>query len=906
MNWDSLLEIIRSEGAVATKKAVLALTDAERRALAPRVSALARASSRWWDEDNEFYKVYERSRRGDLTAATAVATAGVLPASKLPGVLRRIEISTSSGTVQSTVVGWVLEMLESRDLADSPKLAAELAGRVRDSDVFGGGWFFELALRLARRNPAEPPVHPAFMRLWLREEDRVRKDVRAHPGWAALVLQVLNVRGTGQMLDQDRLRDALVELTAENLVPRAELLDACIGALQATDRKADLYGLVALHDQLDPTNDEVSSRVGQYVSLTAGAPPFVAGLAQLRLRALEDAGRLPTPVFAAVTTAIVVRPDKGLFRAQLTWLRAALKNSPDLREPLILALAAGLGHPDPGLQKRVLDLLDPFANDLSDATRQELAAAATALAPDLRPRAARLFNAEMDSGTAAPSLELSTAQPSPLEPISRPEIVTEELAVFYQGYEYWKSLEALKIERILDALVRFAWSAPEQLGEAMAPLLGRLGWLPQGPPPRTPRPERGPDDEYFIVRDILSTIGQCVGSARACADRPAPERHRQELAPEDLPSWGSRDREWSPNVVLFRRIEEIAAGIWWAPVPVLLATPTTADGVLDADELLRRLLLVEAAGVRPWPNDLNQAWLRVSPADRDRVLPAVRRVAGPASAERLTALGEAGARSELETWTRKVPEDVYYHWQEQEVRSTLVATLTPAHQHEVPEPWARLWQLLMPESNTWSYDTAWVTFWPSMLPFDRDVTAAHLIRELPEFKRGAGDVIRSHAEVAGPIGPASLLLYCYGLDLAAAEDRAGTSEALLALIGRNEIDTNAFGELLGRMVTDRSLKLNRVVETLRGVGQAGAWLPLWQVLAEALPYCLPRADDAAPAGSADLLALAVEAAQSCGATGEIAGLDEVAGRRGSSRLRSEARRLQTALTGSDRRNPSDV
>ncbi len=138
MNWDSLLEVIRSEGAVATKKAVLALTDAERRALAPRVSALARASSRWWDEDNEFYKVYERSRRGDLTAATAVATAGILPASKLPGVLRRIEMDTSSGAAQSTVVGWVLEMLESRDLADSPKLAAELAD-ASETTMFSAG-----------------------------------------------------------------------------------------------------------------------------------------------------------------------------------------------------------------------------------------------------------------------------------------------------------------------------------------------------------------------------------------------------------------------------------------------------------------------------------------------------------------------------------------------------------------------------------------------------------------------------------------------------------------------------------------------------------------------------------------------------------------------------------------------
>jgi hypothetical protein len=897
MSWDELLEILRTKDIEAVRKAVLALTDAERRALAPRVATLARASSRWWDEDNEFHKFYKSSRRGNLAIKTAVATAGILPASKLAGVLRRIDVDTSNGTAQDAVAGWVIEMLESRDLAENPKLAVELAGRVRDGDTFDGAWFFELALRLARRNPSEPPVHPAFMRLWMRQEKRVLDDVRSHPAWAVLVLQVLEVRDAGQMLDSPHLREVLVQLTMEGLVSRSDLIDACIGALQTTDRKVDLHGLVTLHDQLNPTEEEVGSRVGQYVGLTAGAPAFVAGLAQQRLRALDEAGRLPTPAFAAATTAIMVRPDKGLFRAQLTWLRAALKESPAVREPLIIALAAGLGHPDPGLQKRVLDLITPFAKGLSDLARRELAAAATALAPDLQPLAAGLIDAEIAVAPILPTLEPPAPQPAlPLEPITVPEIVAEELAVFYQGYEYWQPVEALPVERILDALVRFAWSDPERLREALAPLLSRLSWLPEGPPPRTTRTESDSDDEYFIAPGILDMIGQCVGSARACADRPESDRHQQELAPEDLPIAAARDREWSPGVVLFHRIAEIAAGIWWAPIPVLLAPPSTADGVLQADELLHRLLLVEAAGVRPWPNDLNQAWLRVPPDDRDRVLPVVQRVAGLSSAQRLIALGAASARVGLDTWTRKVPETVYHYYEAQELRSTVLATLTPAHEHEVPTPWARLWQLPLPGSTFWSNDTPWLTLWSSILPFDRDVMAAHLIRKVPELNREAGTVIRSHAEAAGPIGPASLLLYCYGLDLAGAADRAGTSEALVTVIGRSELDATAFGELLGRLVTDRTVKLNRVVGTLRGVGQAGAWLPLWQILAAVLPSCLPRGDDAPPARSADLLALAVEAAQTCGATGEIAGLDDVAGRRSSSRLRSEARRLQAALT----------
>ncbi|GLY28719.1 DUF6493 family protein [Kineosporia sp. NBRC 101731] len=923
---EHLLMVMHGEGVEATTKLVLGLTDAQRRELAPQVTVLVRAAARWWEDGNEFAEYLKTARKGPdgLTAAVAIAAAGTVIASKLPGVLRRIEVlneragwGLSHRDEPDGLTARLVKVLEARGLVGRPKLAADLAGRVRAGDVWSRAWFFHLALELARRCPGEPPTPAVFSLLWLTDPQRVLADVRARPAWSVLALRALAVRDAGRRLDHSGLRQALTQLATEGLIPRADLLDACIGALQTTDRKIDLHGLMLLHDEIAPTADEIAARTGQYLSLVAGAPANVATVAQQRLRALDEAGRLPGPVLAATTTAIMVRPDKGLFRGQLTWLRSAMKASAG-REPLMLAMAAGLGHPDPALQKRVLDLLDPFLSDLTGPARAELALAAEALAPDLRARAAGRLGVEAPGpGFVA---ELPGPQPvAALVPITGPEETVEKLTVYEHQQNSWGQNEFRDMEVLLDALVRFSWSCPERLHEALQPLLSRLTWLPEGPPPRSygHRSSHSEPD--------LGSIWDCVRSARARAERLEPELpgarslepalpRTRSLGPELLgtvfnPQLGApEDRPARPvgsvkaEVILFRRISEAASGMWWAPVPVLLATPTTVDGVLEADELVRRLQLLEEAGCRPWPDDLGQAWLRVRPGDRGRVLEVVRRVAGPEAAERLIGLGSAGAKVRLENWFRPVdqPPYAYLYGREPQVptmTSSPVVTLTPAPVLDLPEPWNHLWRLAMPGPVGYQRPCSWLTYWPTILPFDRDVMAAHLVREVPGLKRGGGDVLRAHAEVAGPIGPATLLLYGYGLDLPEAEDRAGTSEALITTIGRGELDPVAFGETLGRLVAGRNVKLNRVVETLRGVGQAGGWATLWPILAAALPLCLPRAQAEPLARFADLLALAVEAAQSCGATGEVPGLDDVAGRRSTSRVRAEARRLQAALSG---------
>ncbi|GLY14608.1 hypothetical protein Kisp01_16230 [Kineosporia sp. NBRC 101677] len=953
MEFQDLLEAMKgrpwprsggpSGGVEQTVQIMLHLAEAERRSLAAEVAALVRAHTRWWQEDTPRPKASE--------SATAVAVAGTLTVARLPGALRRLSVDAPSRRARQAVVTGIVQVLQARGLIDDPRLAAELVRRVRDWDRWDSGrWYFELAREVLLRQPGPPPVEVAYVQLWLQDHRQVEADLRARPQWSALVMEALASRGTGQLLDGPDLRALLIRLTGDRppgrpaLLERSELLDACIGALQSTDRKVDLHGLLALHEQLNPSLDEVHSRVGQYVSLIAGAPAFVATVAQQRLRALDEVGRLDASVVEQATTAVLVRPEKGLFRAQLSWLRPALRRPGSVvpesvapgagvlesvvpgagapgagapgegmpafvvPESLILAVAVGLGHPDPALQKQVLNLLIPYATDLSAPARAELAVAVGAIAPDLRPLAAALTGGEH----SPPALEAAPLPAPPpavqpaqsLELFADAEILAEELAIFYQRWDSNGQVDFPQVERFLAGLVAFSWQDPERLQAALNPMMKRMTWLPEGPP----QPQLPGRDEFVRYTSVLDLLVLCLRSVRALAAGPPELRRQPEVAPEELFHLENKHGVRAGDVIL-RRVAEVGAGILWSPVPVLLATPSTDEGVLEAAHLLSRLGLVEAAGCRPWPDDLRQAYLRVRPADRGPVLEAVRRVAGEQSASGLAALGSAGSRTSLQLWTRQTRYAVHY-FDKNESRSDLLAVLHPTHSAELPQPWARLWRLPMPGAKMFFYDTAWLSCWPAILPFDREVTAAHLHRELAELNRGADEVVLAHARVPGPIGPAGLLLYCRALDSARAETRVAAAEALAVLLGRDELDSPALGHLLGRLAVERQVKLNRVVDALRGLGEAGAWPTVWAILASALPQCLP-----APAGEplarlADVVALAVEAAQHTQATGELLGhcpvdgLAEVAARKSASRLRTEARRLSGILAEANK-GPAD-
>jgi hypothetical protein len=149
------------------------------------------------------------------------------------------------------------------------------------------------------------------------------------------------------------------------------------------------------------------------------------------------------------------------------------------------------------------------------------------------------------------------------------------------------------------------------------------------------------------------------------------------------------------------------------------------------------------------------------------------------------------------------------------------------------------------------------------------------------------------AESDGPVGPATHLAVAIGLGCRHAEDRLTAVDALLVLAARGDLDALRLGGTLAGLVGEGTVKPNRLADASRTAAATGAYATTWGVLAGALPDLL--AAEQPVRGLGELLAVAADCVERCGATAEIPALDAVAERGGSSQLVVQARRLRKAL-----------
>jgi hypothetical protein len=115
---------------------------------------------------------------------------------------------------------------------------------------------------------------------------------------------------------------------------------------------------------------------------------------------------------------------------------------------------------------------------------------------------------------------------------------------------------------------------------------------------------------------------------------------------------------------------------------------------------------------------------------------------------------------------------------------------------------------------------------------------------------------------------------------------------MLVLAARGQLDGTLLGRQLAVWVHQGGVLANRLVETLRMMADTGAYGTVWSVLEGALPGLL---GDTPVRGAGELLALAVECASRCGASGEIAEVTAVAQRTGSSLVAKNARALREVV-----------
>lgn len=827
MTFDEIRVLIEADKPAPLREALNALSPGQRKEFAKDLVAYEkehRASSRSWHHQETL----------------AIAGAGLLPnASALTPWLVRYPIwyhrmSPESGTTE------LCDVLRQRDLAWMPDLITRLSARMPTRELSRHD-LMRVILEFCGENPPDSDGFVLHLMTF-------GGHTRWRPGFDALIPRMLEVVGSGVVLANIRQwRTFLRDRT-----DRATLLDACLARLQQGGGAKEMEGFLALHEVLQVTLDETAEHARDYVAMLPDSRSTVADFAQERLKSLDEAKKLDFDLLADASRWVFGRTEKKLVRAQLTWLGKHAKSTPDA---VVLTAAELFAHPSDDLRGQAVKLVAKHLTKISDATRTELLALAEQLPADL---------AEQLGGTTTQEEAAALAQfvPRPFpEPIATlDELTIEVLSLFGRNARF---IDPVTAERIVAAIVRFAWQDREALAKAFQPIYDKHPWI-QNRHAYDMYPDHARRTAWTEFQAVIAVVS---------------------VPPQDTSALGP-DQEWLVQLDRARagvvgrqltlRLHEIEQGLANSPRPALVSTPTALSGLLDPVTLLERLAKAEAEGWEPWPQDLRQACDRLP---RDVAPEAFASLAG-AAGERLRELISFRTDPEISVEERTYRYPSYSRAQGEVTDTGLLVTVTPGL--EEPEQHLR-------EYDEWGPMIEW---WPSLLPAQREIVAAHLVphlRSRTATKGNDGRLLPMLAEADGPAGPALHLALAYGLAAEATVNRALAVDALLTLASRDQLDGELLGDLLGQLLDRGYIALNRVVPGLRDAARSGALTQIWAALRSALPKLWTHNR------VADVVELAVELAQQLKPGGEIGGLAEVVARKGASKAVVQAKRLVAAL-----------
>jgi len=199
----------------------------------------------------------------------------------------------------------------------------------------------------------------------------------------------------------------------------------------------------------------------------------------------------------------------------------------------------------------------------------------------------------------------------------------------------------------------------------------------------------------------------------------------------------------------------------------------------------------------------------------------------------------------------------------------------------VPGHWTRGFEPAdAPPAGEFDTDPHWIT---PMLPDNAEALAA---MHLWGFRRAGlgretdgGKVVAAGLPVFldahGPAGPALHLAVLFCLGANDAPVRVVGSDGLVTLLQQGRFDEALAGTLVAECIACGSLKPARLASSLAQVREAGEGAAIWPLVHAAVEAALGR--DAAPAGTADLVELAIRLAGELGAKGHAPAVAAAAG-----------------------------
>lgn len=433
------------------------------------------------------------------------------------------------------------------------------------------------------------------------------------PGLRRELIRVLDVVGTADVslagVDKysrhESWTDLLCSAAADGVIPRADLLDRTLSALERDEPQFRAGWYARFHGALAPTAAEMRAHAARYLHLLASRiPPTVSvALDAMDSLAAEDA---VTPAETVDALApVLAGGNKGQIDLALKLCDRAVARDPALRDTTAALACTALVHEAPDVQKKVLQRLKAWG--LDDASRGRLREALPGLAASNRATAEALAGEPASASLVAciaapapvPAARMSALDPTRALPPFAADDVDGLVAAIAHTLENDEDLDAF--ERVVEALVRLSPPAPP-LRAALAPVARRASKV------RTPVAAE-------LARLLLSVLGESVPrTARA---------------------------EYTAQGLLADRIDSLVAQacMGWGLPP--LASPTHRAGFIDPATLAARLAAYEPLDVLPDACEQQLALLRLAPPEAPDALAAARRLApSPVSLALRRALGD--------------------------------------------------------------------------------------------------------------------------------------------------------------------------------------------------------------------------------------------------------------------------
>ncbi|WP_433367868.1 DUF6493 family protein [Actinoplanes sp. CA-142083] len=904
LGWGALRHRAEQGDVDGVREMLLEAGEEERRSFATGLKDLSPED--WWRSAGAYGLVILG------TAPTAAKAATLLARRDMRDRWSQIPVPHAVAVVRARELPWVGD------------LGGRLAERLNPREAWSGGWEFVAAL-LAESGTA-PPLTEGVVRGWLsgvlQYDQRPFADRLRHSPYLDLMMPALfEMDGIGAELNgyswdhetsTPTFPAAVATLVAEGRLDRTTILDATIDRLVRGDRPAWLRPFALLHDRLAPTAGEMAGHAPDYARLLPDAPSAIAGLAQKALRAVDEAGLLELDMLLEASRPTLVRKEKALVKAQLSWLdRVARRES---SPAVVEVMGAAFEHPALDIQERALTLIARRAGLLDAEALGDLGSAASQLGGDLPGRAALVFESSPPVSvsppapvagpvSSAPPPESASSAP-PLGPAEMPAAIGSVVELAEEVGALLHDPAAVRWERVLAGLVAL------RSGADLSPLQHLLD-----------RHHDKFDQEWWPPHYALGAV------VRAVVERQEPEKPRVAWHWEGLVSavralWSGGKQPklgGAPDRLLQLRTAEVTTLVRQSPISTLLATPTHVNGSLDASVLVERLRRAEAEGWEPWPLDFEQALLRLPRGTSPTVADGLTSPAG----QRLAAWLAGGGLPDPLSARIEQPSGKTYADPvgPPPAIGRVLVNLTPVRPGTLSVEEQILTLSRRPTVRYGAFaDVRNGSALTAALPHHREVCAAWALQGLAALadqdQRGGAEILPLLAECDGPLGPAMSLAMAYVLaarhepDRVAAIDAfllmATSSEPFAAPVSRDPSESFAapvgrdlgepfappVGRDLGALAAGGLVKLNRAVLSLSDAHRAGASAAVWEVLGAALPALLSQA----PRGLPDVLELASVVAAAVGAKEEIEGLADLAGKKGGSRMLKEARRLQSVLT----------